>query len=683
MQNRLINETSPYLLQHAHNPVDWYPWGETALKRAKEEDKPIFLSIGYSACHWCHVMERESFENEAIAKQMNDGFVCVKVDREERPELDSIYMQAIQTLMGQGGWPLTAFLTPTGKPFYGGTYFPPEDRGGRPGLPRILTAVAGAFRNRKAEVQQAADQLAQSIQDATSVRYSDSPLNEETLESAYHAIALSDDAQHGGFGNAPKFPQSMPQEFLLRYHQRTGEPHALGMVKHSLEAMAKGGIYDHLGGGFARYSTDDTWLVPHFEKMLYDNALLAEIYLQAYQTTGNPAHRTIVEETLEYLLRDMRQEGGGFSSSQDADSEGVEGKYYLWRPEEISAALGSQDTKVFTAYFGVTPEGQLDGANILHVPRLAQEVAAALEIPLDDLLSVVGKAKATLLDLRSKRVPVATDTKLLTAWNALALRSLSHAASVLQNDAYRSAAVANGTFLLANLRQEGRLLRTWKDGHAHLKGYLEDYALLILALLALHEATFSHSWLHHAKALTDEMLTLFWSAAEGTLYDTGIDHEQLVVRPRDIFDNAIPSGSSAAAEALLRMAILTGDNTYREKAHQLLGSVADYLAKVPLGFGGWLCALDYSLAPPLELAILGAPGDDATRALLEVAYAAPQRPHILVGLRPDEENPFPTPLLEGRSFLNGKSAAYVCHNYLCELPTSDPDTLQTQLLLPG
>ena len=681
MTNRLINETSPYLLQHAHNPVDWYPWGQEALARAKAEGKPILISIGYAACHWCHVMERESFENEAIARQMNDNFVSIKVDREERPDLDSIYMQAVQALTGRGGWPLTAFLTPDGKPFYGGTYFPPEDRGGMPGFPRVLEAIADAYHNRRVEVLQAATDLTRSIQAATLSHGPQEQLDQALSHAAYSTLATRYDAKDGGFGGAPKFPQPMPLEFLLRFYHRTGESQALQIAEHTMQAMAFGGIYDHLGGGFHRYSTDGQWLVPHFEKMLYDNALAASLYLQAYQLTGNPLHRRVVEGTLDYLLRDMRHAEGGFFSSQDADSEGVEGKYYVWTPTEIFDRLGDHDADLLSLYYGVTVEGNFEGENILRILTHPAQVAEALSTSEEDLHAALQPIKGRLLEVRRQRVPPPTDDKVLTAWNALALRAFAQAGLVLDNPTYLKAAEQTGAFLLDHLYTNGRLLRTWRDGKASLRAYLEDYAFLALALMALHEATFSHRWLQAAKTLTDQMLELFWDPQQRTLFDVGSDHEPLAVRPREVFDNAIPSGSSAAAEVLLRMATLTGDQAYRQKATLLLESASSYFGVYAMGFGQWLNALELYLAEPLEIAIVGSRHNADTSALLQTVSSRFLPHKVLVGQDPAGANGFATPILEGRGTADGTATAtaYVCHDYACEMPTSDPQVLAQQL----
>ena len=669
MANRLAGEASPYLLQHADNPVDWYPWGAEALTRAVLEDKPVLLSIGYAACHWCHVMAHESFENKAIAALINRDFVPVKVDREERPDVDSIYMQAVQSLTGRGGWPLTAFLMPDGRPFYGGTYFPPEDRHGMPGFPRVLATVHDAYRNRRDDILRNAELLTKAVQDTASLRAAPAALSPAILDDAFHAAADSHDAELGGFGAAPKFPQSMPMEFLLRYYARTGAPEALAMVERSLLAMADGGIYDHLGGGFHRYSTDAEWLAPHFEKMLYDNALLASLYLQAYQATGNARYRAITEQTLDYLLRELADPSGGLYSSQDADSEGVEGKFYVWEKAEVDAALGAS-AEAFCERYNVTPGGNWEGRTILRLLGGGAPDSPAL-----------ADARARLFAERAKRVAPGIDDKALTAWNALALRALAEAAAVLDRADYRERAERLGEFLLDNLYAEGRLLRSWKAGRAQLNGYLEDYAALVLALLALHEADFQHRWLHQALRLTDEMLDLFWEPQSQLLYDVGRDHERLVVRPRDSFDNAVPCGSSMAAEALLRLGRMAGRGDLVEKADLLFQSVGPLLGRYPLGFGNWLKALELRLAPPRELGIVGAPA--AARELTRAANAA-LHPHLLrILFDPGEAAPFASPILNGRGLLSGAAAAYLCHDYVCDLPTSDPEELARQISAAG
>ncbi|MBI4308497.1 MAG: thioredoxin domain-containing protein [Chloroflexi bacterium] len=680
MPNRLIHETSTYLRQHAHNPVDWYPWGDEALSRARAEDKPILLSIGYSACHWCHVMERESFEDREIARLMNESFVCIKVDREERPDLDAVYMQAVQAMTGRGGWPLTVFLTPDGKPFYGGTYFPPEDHYGHPGFPRVLQAVAEAHHARRGELASAAEQLVAKLQESIVVRPSADILTADVLRQAYREVAASFDPQKGGFGHAPKFPQPMVHEFLLRYWARTKDPQALEMVELSLAQMARGGIYDQLGGGFHRYSTDADWLAPHFEKMLYDNALLACLYLHAYQATGKPFYRRIAEETLDYVLREMTSPEGGFYSAQDADSEGEEGKYYIWTSKEITEVLGVETGSVFCRYFGVTAGGNFEGRNILHIPATGDVLARDLSGSEEELVRTIDAGRRKLMTVRQRRVPPGCDDKVLTAWNGMTLRSLAEAAAVLGQDDYRQAAVANATLLLASLRPHGRLLRSYKDGEARGKGYLEDYAHLADGLLALYEVTFERRWFDEARALADAMMDLFWDEAQGAFYDTGRDHEALVVRPRDIFDNAMPCGSSTAADVLPRLAVLTGEDAYARCAAALLRSVRGSLAQYPLGFGHWLCALSFYLSTPKEIAIVGGRDDPATRALVSAVHRSFLPHKVIAGRAPEDERAATgIPLLEGRVTVNGRPTAYVCERNTCQTPVTGPDTLLQQL----
>ena len=678
MANRLIHETSPYLLQHAHNPVDWYPWGEEALALAKEEDRPIMLSIGYSACHWCHVMEHESFEDPAIAKIMNENFVSIKVDREERPDLDSIYMQAVVASTGRGGWPMTVFLTPDGKPFYSGTYFPPEDRHGMPGFPRVLAAVAETYRTRRQEVDSAGERLVQRLQREAATHQGQEQLTAEILAQAYDGLAAGFDEEHGGLGQAPKFPQPMAFEYLLRHHSRTGERQALEMVEHTLKKMAGGGMYDQLGGGFHRYSTDAVWLVPHFEKMLYDNALLSRLYIHAYQATGDADYRRIAQETLDYVLREMTDPKGGFYSTQDADSEGVEGKFFVWTAQEITEILGKEHAELVCRYFDVTQEGNFEGANILHVPQEPAAVASQLGLSEEQLRTVVQEAKSKLLEVRQRRVAPDRDEKVLTAWNGLMLRSFAEAALVFHRADYREAATANASFLLDALRQDGRLLRTYKEGEAKLKGYLEDYAFLVDGLLALYEATFDHGWLQEARWLADSMVDLFWDEEEGSFFDTGEDHEELILRPREVSDNAIPSGSSVATEALLRLAILCGEGEYARKGAAALGPVADLMSRYPMGFGHWLCVLDFHLATPKEIAVVGPWSDPATQALLETVHSRYLPNKVVAGLDSDGEGDT-IPLLEGKRMVDGQPTAYVCEHYLCQAPVTEADALAEQL----
>ena len=681
MPNRLINETSPYLLQHANNPVDWHAWGEEALEQARSEDKPILLSIGYSACHWCHVMERESFEDDDIAGLMNQHFVNIKVDREERPDLDAVYMQAVQMLTGSGGWPMTVFLTPECKPFYGGTYFPPADRGGMPGFPRLLLAISDAYRNNRGEVDRVTGQLTANMGLAGQVPRGVDPLTTETLHQAYSNLATNFDYQNGGVGAAPKFPQPMTLEFLLRYHRQGFNPRALEMVNLTLEKMAYGGIYDQIGGGFHRYSTDSYWLVPHFEKMLYDNAQLARLYLHAYQVTGRVLYRRITEETLDYVLREMTGPAGGFFSAQDADSEGEEGKFFVWTPDEISEVLGEADAQVFSAFYDVTQGGNFEGKNILNISREESVFARDRQMGPGDLDAVIQRGKHELLEVRDKRVHPLLDDKVLASWNGLMLRAFAEAASSLGREDYLAAAIKNGEFLVSTMKSDARLLRTYRHGEAKLLGYLEDYSFVADGLLALYEATFDQRWLTEASSLADSMIELFWDETVGGFYDTGSDHEELVIRPRDVFDHAQPCGGSVATDFLLRLAVFTGHNDYASKAVTPLRSLRENMARAPASSGVWLGALDFYVSSPKEVAIVGPQDDPATRSLLDTVFHQFMPNKVVAG----SWDPGPAgdgaqiPLLQDRGMVNGRPTAYVCRNYTCQLPVNDVDALLEQL----
>jgi uncharacterized protein YyaL (SSP411 family) len=663
--NRLARETSPYLLQHAHNPVDWYPWGEDAFARARAEDKPILLSVGYSACHWCHVMERESFENPDIAALMNRDFVNVKVDREERPDVDHIYMQAVQSMTGHGGWPMTVFLTPEGTPFYGGTYFPPQDRHGLPGFPKLLAAITDAWRSRRGEVEQSARELTESLGQSERLRRAATLLTEEILFSAFQGVSAQFDEEWGGLGGAPKFPQPMIWEFVLRFWKRSRNPYAQRMVHTTLVRMARGGIYDHLGGGFARYSVDAHWLVPHFEKMLYDNAQLASLYLHAWLAFGDPECRRVCEETLDYVLRDMTDPAGGFYSAEDADSEGHEGKFYVWTPEEIRAVLGGDADRAL-AYWGVDRGPNFEGRSILYVAGQPEPEAIA---PL----------RQRLLQARSRRVRPGRDDKVLAGWNGLACRAFAEAGRALGRPDYVAAAVRNAEFVLGQMRQSGRLLRTWKGGRAHLKGYLEDHAMVAAALIDVYEATFDRHWLDAARDLADDMLRLFWDDGLEGFYDTGDDHERLIVRPRNLFDNAVPSGSSVAIETLLRLAELTGESAWESRATAALRPMADLMGRHPTGFGRFLCALDFHLGPRVEVVLVGAAGDGLEPLVSEVfGRFLPNR--VVAGIvSGDRRGADRLPLLESREAVDGRATAYVCRNHACDLPATDRETLARQL----
>jgi uncharacterized protein YyaL (SSP411 family) len=664
--NRLARETSPYLLQHAHNPVDWYPWGEEAFAKARAEDKPILLSVGYSACHWCHVMERESFEDPETAALMNRHFVNVKVDREERPDVDHIYMQAVQSLTGHGGWPMTVFLTPDGVPFYGGTYFPPTDRHGLPAFRRLLTALAEAWATRRGEVVQSGRQIAESLGQTSRLRGAASLLTDDVLFAAFQGITAQFDEEWGGLGGAPKFPQPMIWDFVLRFARRTGNEYARRMVHTTLVRMARGGIYDQLGGGFARYSVDAHWLVPHFEKMLYDNAQLARLYLHGWLALGDPECRRIAEETLDYVLREMTDPGGGFYSAQDADSEGHEGKFFVWTPEEIRAVLGAEADAAM-AYWGVDRGPNFEGKSILYLPGGPDPERMAA-------------ARRKLFEARERRVHPGRDDKVLAAWNGLMAQALAEAGGALGRADYVAASVRNAEFVLGSMRRAGRLLRTWKAGEARLNGYLEDYAMVAAALLSLYEATLDRLWLDEARGLADEMLRLFWDAGIDGFYDTGADHERLIVRPRNLYDNAVPSGSAVAIELLLRLAELTGEALYEQRALAALRPMADLMGRHPTAFGRFLCALDFHLGPRVELVLV------APRALDEVAPLAREAfgrylPNLVVAgaVADGAGGTAGIPLLEGRGAIDGKPTAYLCRNRACELPVTDATALAHQL----
>jgi uncharacterized protein YyaL (SSP411 family) len=577
---------------------------------------------------------------------------------------------------------MTVFLTPDGRPFYGGTYFPPADSRGMPGFPRVLAGVAEAYRTRRGEVVQATQQLVSHLQHATQVHRSLDPLTPDILHQAYQNLAQSFDYQNGGVGSAPKFPQPMTYEFMLRYYHLTKNPRALDMVEMTLHRMAMGGIYDQIGGGFHRYSTDPYWLVPHFEKMLYDNALLSRLYLHAYQATGNSLYRRITEETLDYVLREMTDPSGGFYSTQDADSEGEEGKFFVWTEDEIEATLGSEEGPLVAGYFGVTEAGNFEGKNILNVPQGADSFAAEIGMTLQELETSISRAKPLLLGVRERRVHPGLDDKVLSSWNGLMMGSFAEAASVLHREDYRRLAAANASFLLEELRSDGRLLRTYRDGRASLKGYLEDYSFVADGLLSLYEATFDHRWLDEARSLADSMIELFWDDGDSAFYDTGTDHEALILRPRDLFDNATPCGSSVAVDVLLRLSVLTGDSEYARRGAAALRSMQQYLGRAPMGMGHWLCALDFYLSTPKEIAIVGGRDDLSTQALLDVVYGRYMPNKVVAGRDSglfDERDRADMPLLQDRGMVGGRPTAYVCQNYVCQLPVTEPEALASRL----
>jgi len=666
-ENRLAGETSPYLLQHAHNPVDWYPWGDEAFARARAEDKPILLSVGYSACHWCHVMERESFENPEIAAIMNRHFVSVKVDREERPDVDQIYMQAVQSLTGHGGWPMTVFLTPDGEPFYGGTYYPPVEGHGLPAFPRLLQALAEAWANRRGEVVASAQKIGEALGQSERLRASTGLLTDEILFGAFQALSAQFDETEGGLGGAPKFPQPMIWEFVLRFWKRSKNPRGRQMVHTTLTMMARGGMYDQVGGGFHRYSVDPHWLVPHFEKMLYDNAQLASLYLSGWLAFGDPECRRVSEETLDYLLREMADPAGGFYSATDADSEGHEGKFFVWSPEELREVLGPDDAEYAARYWSVDRGPNFEGKSILYVGGEPDPERIA-------------PIRARLYAARARRVHPARDDKVLAAWNGLACRAFAEAGRALGRADYVAAAAKNAEFVLTAMRSGGRLLRTWKAGRAKLKGYLEDYAMVAAALVALYEATLDRRWLDEARGLAEELLRLFWDEKLEGFYDTGVDHERLIVRPRNLFDNAVPCGSSVAIETLFRLAILTGESRYESAALKALRPMADLMTRYASGFGRFLCALDFHLGPGIEIALVSPPGGDGLAPLAAEVFGRYLPNRVVAGMvAGDPKGAEGIPLLQNREAVGGEATAYVCRNYACELPVTDREALARQL----
>ena len=675
--NRLAGETSPYLLQHAHNPVDWYPWGNEALERARSADRPIFLSIGYSACHWCHVMERESFENPAIAAQLNRDFVAIKVDREERPDLDEVYMAAVQTMTGGGGWPMSVFLTPALEPFFGGTYFPPDDRPGMPGFPRVLAAVADAYRTRRAEVVEQGRQLAAHLREQLEVLPGRAEVERRQLDGAAARLAASFDEVEGGFGGAPKFPAPMTLEFLLRTWRRSGDPHTLRMVTHTLDRMADGGIHDQVGGGFARYSTDARWLVPHFEKMLYDNAQLAHAYLEAFRATGMDRYAQVARRTLDFMIRELGTDNGGLASALDADSEGEEGRFYTWELGELretleAAAIDAAEATALADYWGVTAGGNWEGRSILHVAGLAAPPEALLE-----------HARRALLAARERRVRPSRDDKQLAAWNGMALRSLSVGALVLGEDRYAIATRECVRFIRSRLlRDDGRLWRTARDGTAHTPAFCEDYAHVADGLLAAYAALGDAADLELAVALMHRAVADFWDEASGTFFDTSEEHDRIVARPRSLVDGATPAANSVAADVLLRLALLTGEADDDRRARSILRAAGPAIDRHPIQFGRMLSAADRSLAEPLDAVVAGE-SEDPRAVALRRAAAAPFAPDLVIAPLPGGAHIAEWPLFEGKVPRDGAPTAYVCRGYACDEPTSDAARAAAQVALLG
>jgi uncharacterized protein YyaL (SSP411 family) len=678
--NRLASETSPYLLQHAENPVDWYPWGEEALAKAREEDKPMLVSIGYSACHWCHVMEHESFENPEIAAVMNDGFVNIKVDREERPDLDSLYMTAVQALTGHGGWPLTIFLTPDGTPFYGGTYFPPDDRMGMPGFPKVLEAVSAAFRERREEVEESAGQIRELLRRSTGAMPKADDLTPEILNEAVEQLARSFDARNGGFGAAPKFPQPAAVEFLLRQSRRTGGQRETVMAQRTLDRMANGGLYDHLGGGFHRYAVDAVWLVPHFEKMLYDNAQLTSAYLAGYQLFGEERYRRTAEETLDFVAREMTGEHGGFFATLDADTEGHEGLFYTWTGEEIDAALDETDARIAKAWFNVAPGGNFEGRTVLATPRTAADVADRLGISEEELRAAVKAIRARLLEVRGERALPGRDEKIITGWNGLMLKAFAAGSRILDRPDFGELGERNAAFLLDHLQREGRLLRSWKDGDARIGGFLEDYAFFIDGLLALYQATLNGRWLREAMRLTEVMIEEFGDPDGPGFFDTSLRHETPVARPRDLHDGATPSGNAVAADVLLRLGAMTGNEAWSERGSELLRAMARTMREHPLAAGRYLSATGFYLGPVKEVALSGRRETETLQRLLEAVFDRFE-PNLILGYVDTRQADLMErlPFLQDRPSRNRRATAYVCEHFACLPPVHEPGALLKQL----
>jgi len=674
--NRLAEATSPYLLQHARNPVDWYPWGAEALGRAQQEDRPIFLSVGYSSCHWCHVMEHESFEDEDTALLMNSLFINIKVDREERPDLDEIYMQAVQLFSGgHGGWPMSVFLTPRLEPYFAGTYFPPAPRHGMPGFKTILKLTSDAYRERRSDVDRTTQQVVAALQQLTVVHGEDEVPGPPILRHAYETLENSFDSTHGGFGGAPKFPHSMDVAFLLRYGRRAESTNATSMALRTLRKIARGGICDQLGGGFHRYATDARWLVPHFEKMLYDNALLARTYLEAFQTSGDVFFRTVTEQTLDWVGREMTSPEGGFYSAQDADSEGVEGKFFAWTADEIDAVCGAADGRIVREYFGVTASGNFeDGTNVLSVPRDLDVVAVALGVPEPELAAIVERARVRLLEVRNTRIRPGLDDKVLAAWNGLMIRAFAQAYQVLRRAEDLARARAAAECVLRH--SSAGVFRTLRDGRTSGPGFLDDWTCMIAAFLDLYEATFEPRWLEIAEQWNARVIEEFWDAGEGGFFFTGRQHETLLARSRNTLDQATPSGSSVHTGNLLRLGHLLGEDRWLELAVRNMQSVGQALRQHPSAMGEMLCALDFYLGPSCEVAVVGA---DAGAEALAQAVFTPFFPNKVVAGWPRGAPPPDLALLRDRPLVDGHAAAYVCRNQTCLAPVTSPGQVQQTL----
>ena len=678
MSNKLVNENSPYLLQHVNNPVEWYPWGEEALNRARVENKPIFLSIGYAACHWCHVMAHESFEDLETAGIMNENFVNIKVDREERPDLDSIYMQATTAMTGSGGWPMSVFLTPELQPFYAGTYFPPVRRYNMPAFKDVLVSLAKAWHEQKDEIDRVGSQIMEYLKPPEGIDASSNAVTAETLETVTQSLLDSYDWSNGGWGAAPKFPQPMSIEFLIR--RAVANPpkkeEIIKLVVHVLDAMSRGGMYDVVGGGFARYSVDNYWRVPHFEKMLYDNAQLALAYLHGYLVTGKVRYRWVCEETLDFLLREMANPQGGFYSSLDADSEGEEGKFYVWAYDEIESILGP-DSEFFKAAYGITPQGNWEGKIILQRGLDDSSLAARFKLDRDTIHSKLAQLHSRLLQARSTRIRPGTDDKVLVMWNALAIMAFAEAGRYLGRNDYLDAAIRNARFLLDNLNVSDRLLRSWREGQAKHNAYLEDYAGLILALSTLYQSDPNTEWYTKALTLGDQMVAHFIDP-NGGFFDTRDDHEALLVRPKDIQDNATPSGNALAAMALLQFASYGDRGAWRGVAEDALANVQNALLRYPTSFAQWLVAADFAVGPTNEVAIVGNPSDERMKVLIQTLWKS-YRPRLVSAISTYPPGPGSPALLSDRPLLNNQPTAYVCQGFVCLQPVNSPRDMESQM----
>lgn len=676
MTNHLENSTSPYLLQHATNPVNWYPWGKEAIEKARQEDKPIFLSIGYAACHWCHVMAHESFEDPAIAAIMNRNYINIKVDREERPDLDSIYMSAVVALTGQGGWPMSVFLTPNLTPFYGGTYFPPDSRYGLPSFKDILVSLSTAWQRKRDEVVLSGQKMMTAIKQKSVRAGFSGTFTQDSLSQAARTLVTKYDWNHGGWGIAPKFPQPMALEFLLRRHI-AGDKDALKPVLHALRAMAKGGMYDILGGGFSRYATDNKWLVPHFEKMLYDNALLARVYLHAWQITREPLFRRVVKETLNFISREMLAPQGGFYSSLDADSEGKEGKYYVWTLEEIRNAFGDKD-ELFETAFDISSTGNWEGKIVLQRVTEDIELSSILNLSISEVLRTLESRKLQLFALRNKRTRPGTDDKILTSWNGLMLSTFAEAARVLKSEVYLQIAQKNAHFLLSALRADGKLHRAWRNGQVSEQVFLEDYASLILGLIDLYQSDFNNQWYNQACTLTTEMIVQFSDPAGG-FFDTPDQAETVLLRPKEIQDNATPSGNALAVEALLKMAAFSENEAWLQLAEKSLALVAGTCSDYPTAFSRWLSVADSYVNKTRQIVIIGNPtGIDSKSFLQEISKN--YRPNTITAASSHPIQKGSPQLLSDRPMIAEKTTIYICEGFVCKKPLTTLNEFKKQLL---